>query len=130
MFLFTLAAMKELEKESETLHQRRTERRNSWSSMMGAMGFAGGESETHAPYKHLEGKHLGHLLGDTAAPVHESAAGAPEQRHASKQLCFLSKQVFLYSLVFFPFDDVPNGSSNFSCEIEESVTDKAMEGNC
>ncbi|KAF9321399.1 hypothetical protein BG003_001911 [Podila horticola] len=81
-----IAAMKELEKESETLHQRRTERRNSWSSMMGAMGFAGGESETHAPYKHLEGKHLGHLLGDTAAPVHESAAGAPEQRHAKESV--------------------------------------------
>ncbi|KAG0355589.1 hypothetical protein BG005_005457 [Podila minutissima] len=76
------AAMKELEKESKALDQHHAERRNSWSSMMGAIGYAGGEMETHAPYKHLEGKHLGHLLGD-AARAHESAVGVPEQRHAN-----------------------------------------------
>ncbi|KAF9217230.1 hypothetical protein BGZ59_005780 [Podila verticillata] len=78
-----IAAMKELEKE-ESLEHSHTDRRNSIGSMMGAMGYAGGEMETHAPYKHLEGKHLGHLLGDTTAPAHESAAGAPEERHANE----------------------------------------------
>lgn len=53
---------------------------------MGAKGYAGGEMESHAPYKHLEGKHLGHILEGTTAPAHESAVGAPEERYASKRL--------------------------------------------
>lgn len=77
--------MKELEKE-EPLDHSHTDRHNSWSSMMGAKGYAGGEMESHAPYKHLEGKHLGHILEDTTAPAHESAVGAPEERYASKRL--------------------------------------------
>ncbi|KAF9327250.1 hypothetical protein BG006_009406 [Podila minutissima] len=79
------AAMKELEKESKALDQHHAEHRSSWSSMMGAIGYAGGEMETHAPYKHLESKHLGHLLGD-AARAHESAVGVPEQRHAKESV--------------------------------------------
>ncbi|KAG0094888.1 hypothetical protein BGZ93_006648 [Podila epicladia] len=86
-----IAAMKELEKESKVLDQHHTERRNSWSSMMGAMGYSGGEMETHAPYKHLEGKHLGHILGD-AARAHESAVGAPEQRHAKESVADRAKE--------------------------------------
>ncbi|KAG0024753.1 hypothetical protein BGZ81_007599, partial [Podila clonocystis] len=86
-----IAAMKELDKESEVLDHTHTERRNSWSSMVGAMGYTAGEMETHAPYKHLEGKHLGHILGDTAAPAHENV-GAPEQRHAKESVADKAKE--------------------------------------
>ncbi|KAG0031085.1 hypothetical protein BGZ82_007142 [Podila clonocystis] len=86
-----IAAMKELDKESESLDHPHAERRNSWSSMVGAMGYAAGEMETHAPYKHLEGKHLGHILGDTAAPAHENV-GAPEQRHAKESVADKAKE--------------------------------------
>ncbi|KAG0331770.1 hypothetical protein BG004_001514 [Podila humilis] len=77
-----IAAMKELENEkpTDTIDHHSDERRNSWSAMMGAIGYAGGEQhETHTPYKHLEDESV-------AGKVVEELVGPSVVQHEQDEL--------------------------------------------